>query len=186
MIAVSDVVLIVVTTVALGTGLYRWKNNVEQATQPAVPAETRMQSSASSANDSQATAIVRPQTTDADSSMVGNDDSATRQSQGSTATGAQGLESQTPNREQPAIVVLEQTSTKPINVADDTQTTASNSAVVDVGPYGTHTVEPGDSLSQIALEYNTSVRALQDINGIEGALITVGQEIRYPTTADGS
>jgi len=47
-------------------------------------------------------------------------------------------------------------------------------------PYLTHVVRSGDSLSEIASDYNTSVRELRELNGISGSTIYIGQEILYP------
>ncbi len=47
-------------------------------------------------------------------------------------------------------------------------------------PFLIHVVRSGDSLSEIAARYNTSVRALREANGISGSTIFIGQEILYP------
>ena len=67
----------------------------------------------------------------------------------------------------------------------DPQSVAPSAAVepvvvetVDV--YSTYTVRSGDSLSEIASRYNTTVNELQSINGINGSTIFIGQEIQYP------
>lgn len=45
----------------------------------------------------------------------------------------------------------------------------------------THVVRSGDSLSEIAAQYDTSVGELRSINGISGSTIFIGQEILYPS-----
>jgi len=45
---------------------------------------------------------------------------------------------------------------------------------------GTYTVRKGDTLSEIARKFGTSVQALRFQNGIEGDLIRVGQVIQLP------
>lgn len=45
---------------------------------------------------------------------------------------------------------------------------------------GSHRVVSGDSLSRLAQRYNTDTQTLQDINGISGSVIHVGDEILYP------
>lgn len=45
----------------------------------------------------------------------------------------------------------------------------------------THVVRSGDSLSEIAAQYDTSVGELRRINGISGSTIFIGQEILYPS-----
>ncbi len=48
---------------------------------------------------------------------------------------------------------------------------------------GTHIVRPGESLGKIAQRYNTTVAALQRINGIKNAgLIPVGKKLRIPAS----
>ncbi len=49
--------------------------------------------------------------------------------------------------------------------------------------YGRYTVVSGDYLSKIAQRYGTTVQTLQDVNNINGTLIEVGQEIRFPLPA---
>jgi hypothetical protein len=44
-----------------------------------------------------------------------------------------------------------------------------------------HIVAAGDTLYGISLQYNTSVEAIQQQNGLdEGAILNVGQELRIP------
>lgn len=51
----------------------------------------------------------------------------------------------------------------------------------------THTVKRGETLSGIAKQYNTTVKAIQDLNGIKNAnLINVGQVLKLPSTSSGS
>lgn len=45
---------------------------------------------------------------------------------------------------------------------------------------GIHRVESGDYLGKIAIRYGTDVQTLRRINGIDGSIILVGQEILYP------
>lgn len=47
-------------------------------------------------------------------------------------------------------------------------------------PFLIHVVRSGDSLSEIAVRYNTTVQALRDANAINGSTIFIGQEILYP------
>lgn len=53
--------------------------------------------------------------------------------------------------------------------------------VETVTPYATHVVRSGDSLSEIAVRYNTSINELRSLNGINGSTIFIGQEILYPS-----
>jgi len=60
------------------------------------------------------------------------------------------------------------------------ETVPVESTVETARPFLTHIVQSGDSLSEIASEYNTTVRELRDLNGISGSTIFIGQEILYP------
>ncbi len=53
--------------------------------------------------------------------------------------------------------------------------------------YVWYTVQPGDSLSKIALRYGTTVSALMSVNGLSNANhIYVGQQLKIPTESGGS
>lgn len=44
-----------------------------------------------------------------------------------------------------------------------------------------HIVQAGDSLFAIAIQYNTTVEAIEQQNGLQpGAILNVGQELRIP------
>lgn len=65
------------------------------------------------------------------------------------------------------------------------ESTASQTASNDPEPapapsVGVWVVKSGDTLSKIAREMGTTVKALQEKNNIEGALIRVGQELKRP------
>lgn len=62
-----------------------------------------------------------------------------------------------------------------INPGDNKSKTTSTSSA------STHKVVSGDTLSEIAVKYGTTVKALQDLNGIKNAsLIRVGQVLKIP------
>lgn len=46
--------------------------------------------------------------------------------------------------------------------------------------YLEYTVQPGDTLWAIAKKYNTTVRAIQSLNNLNGTLINIGQVLRIP------
>ena len=46
--------------------------------------------------------------------------------------------------------------------------------------YLEYTVQPGDTLWAIARKYNTTVRAIQSLNNLNGTLINIGQILRIP------
>ncbi len=64
--------------------------------------------------------------------------------------------------------------------------------VEDTGPideapqslYGTYRVRSGDYLGLIAQRFGTDVATLRELNGINGSIIQVGQQIRYPQVAN--
>ncbi|MDV0430191.1 LysM peptidoglycan-binding domain-containing protein [Lactiplantibacillus sp. DA1] len=61
-----------------------------------------------------------------------------------------------------------------------TKTTTTKSATKKAAVKGTYTVKAGDTLWALADQYNTSVHALQTLNGLSGDLIVVGQNIQVP------
>lgn len=64
----------------------------------------------------------------------------------------------------------------------------SNNAAPAPGAAGvTHTIAPGQTLSSVAQRYGTTIRAIQDANGItDPNLVVVGQELKIPSTSGGS
>ncbi|MFK7993848.1 MAG: LysM peptidoglycan-binding domain-containing protein [Granulosicoccus sp.] len=164
MIAVSDAVLVLVSAAALGTGLYRWQNNVDQAMLANAPATIPVE--VPSEPDSASNRQIAP------SNELSGTASSTTNVQGNVPVNSSQLTD--------VLVVEPAPTTTTINVADDAATAASNNAVVDAPPYGSYIVRSGDSLSLIAQRYATTVQRLQEINDIQGTLINVGQQIRYP------
>ncbi|MGX6426388.1 LysM peptidoglycan-binding domain-containing protein [Lactiplantibacillus argentoratensis] len=61
-----------------------------------------------------------------------------------------------------------------------TKTATTQSATKKAAAKGTYTVKAGDTLWALADRYNTSVHALQSLNGLSGDLIVVGQNIQVP------
>lgn len=61
-----------------------------------------------------------------------------------------------------------------------TKTATTKSATKKAATKGTYTVKAGDTLWALADRYNTSVHALQSLNGLSGDLIVVGQNIQVP------
>lgn len=61
-----------------------------------------------------------------------------------------------------------------------TKTATTKSATKKAATKGTYTVIAGDTLWALADKYNTSVHALQTLNGLSGDLIVVGQNIQVP------
>ncbi len=48
---------------------------------------------------------------------------------------------------------------------------------------GTHTVQPGDNLFRISLQFGTSIQAIQQANGLTSSIIYVGQVLTIPGTS---
>lgn len=186
MIAVSDAVLILVSAAVLGSGIYRWQNNVEQANL----ANSRPAATNPAGGQNNIAASIAAQSTETNSQTPTTNNSIvnTTVSTGTQVISATGTSGNVPadgstatiERTQENVVVADPAPTSTINVADDNATTANNNAIADVPPYGSYIVKSGDSLSLIAEQYGTTVSILQNVNGIAGSLITVGQELRYP------
>ncbi len=172
MIAVSDIVLIVVSAAVLATGLFRWQNNVEQAALAEFSGATanQAQQQPAVATNSQATR------------QVGEERQVPDLNGTATSNAVQGNVSQDAGQQQNVNtqVLVTEPQTTAINVADDSATATDNEAVRDLPPYGSYLVRSGDSLSLIARQYGTTVAVLQDINNLQGTLITVGQQLSYP------
>lgn len=48
-------------------------------------------------------------------------------------------------------------------------------------PTSVYVVQPGDTLLGVAIEFNTTVRALKEVNGLDSDLIVIGQSLLIPT-----
>lgn len=179
MIAVSDAVLILVSTAVLGSGLYRWQNNIDNAnlanSRPVATIPASAPNSVTASNAGQSS-----NTNSQISSANGTSTSTSAQVNASPIDAPVNASPTNIERTVENVVVVSPAPTATIDVSDDNATTASNNAIADVPPYGSYIVQSGDSLSLIAEQYGTTVSTLQEINGINGSLINVGQELRYP------
>lgn len=73
---------------------------------------------------------------------------------------------------------------KPIQIPAATAavTPASGGPVVDAGSgETTHTVKSGDTLSKLATEYHTTVKAIQSANNLKDTRIKVGDKLKIPS-----
>lgn len=118
-------------------------------------------------------------------SAIANNNSVTR----TTITSVTGVQTSTSNNAAtaPQVVVSSSGSGSggSINASKPVEPVVSvPSAVENRALYGTYTVVSGDYLSKIAQRYGTTVRTLQDINGISGSRIDVGQKLQYPLPAN--
>ncbi len=68
----------------------------------------------------------------------------------------------------------------PENIAPTAEATAAPGAQPASQPARTYTVQPGDTLAEIAARFDTTVDAIAQANGIEPNLIRPGQELKIP------
>lgn len=188
MIALSDLVILTVSGTLLAAGIYRWQSNLPQ--DAVAPATTIVQERNQ-----------RP--TSPDPALAGSRTPQSVESTGRTvsapSTIGQGTGVPTGNAALSSATGLPETSVQDsansgVSTASssgnaDTATQPSSSSSVDTasadtGLYGSYIVESGDSLSIIAEDHGTNVQTLQRINGIDGSLIFVGQELLYPLPAN--
>lgn len=150
MIAISDIVLLTVSSAVLAVALIR-------ANGPDTPA-TNYKPQASSESTVNAGTVTSGQSNDQSSlqtDQTGDQSAATSTTLNSTTA----------------------TDSTATTTSTDT-TTQSNQAVTPL--YATYTVQSGDSLSKIAAQFGTSVSELQALNDLSSTRILVGQELRYP------
>lgn len=169
MIAKTDLFILVVSASLLAAGIYRWQNNMAALT--------------SNAQQARATAVQAPTASQGGTSVVSaiaNNSSVTR----TTITTVTGVQTSTANNTAPApqlVASNSNSSTAPV-IIDPVVSALSTPETRAL--YGTYTVVSGDYLSKIAQRYGTTVRTLQDINGISGSRIDVGQKLQYPLPAN--
>ncbi|ASJ71493.1 LysM peptidoglycan-binding domain-containing protein [Granulosicoccus antarcticus] len=168
MIAKSDLVILAISATLLVAGIYRWQSNLSQPSGRSSVAESSRTDKPRTSNTNSLTA--KPTNTQANSSTppVTAIESPVQSNFGDTV----------------------QSTGQAVNTQNTSATSSANSAsletsnAVDTSLYGDYTVEPGDSLSRIAINYGTTVNTLRSINNISGSLINVGQNIRYPLPAN--
>lgn len=185
MIAVSDAVLLVVSAALLATGLYRWQNNLDEARQPS---PTSQSSSALSGSNSSGTAnnangqssANTSSTTEQTTSSTGANSAPNTQSTDTQTNQTAGSASRESGSDTTRIVDVQPVETTSVNINGSGTATLDTTTASDPTSFSTYTVVPGDSLSQIAERFGTSVIVLQELNGIDGSLIRVGQQIRFP------
>lgn len=172
MIAKTDLFILVVSSSLLAAGVYRWQSNLSLM--------------ANTAQQARNTTIQAPAINQGSTSVVSaiaNNNSVTR----TTITSVTGVQTSTSNNAAtaPQVVVSSSGSGGSINASKPVEPVVSAPSAVENRPlYGTYTVVSGDYLSKIAQRYGTTVRTLQDINGISGSRIDVGQKLQYPLPAN--
>lgn len=162
MIAKSDLFILLVSASLLASGIYRWQSNLSQP----------------SAREQQATHQQAGPASAVSAAKVITRSGAASQTAISSVTSVQTSTPVTVNAP-PAVshVVIN----KP---GDSTTSSGSNTSDAGTAPLGSYIVVSGDYLSKIAQRYDTTVQTLQEINNINGTLIEIGQEIRYPLPAN--
>ena len=159
MVAVSDAVLVLVSVTVLGAGLLRWQNNVDQA----------ISARQVQVNSARVNQQPLPASVPAEQNIL----VAQREPITSANTFAAEQASYNPQVDQ-------------TNGTDGGLAVPANgdNATANAPSYGDYYVQSGDSLSEIAEQYNTSVSQLQQINNLNGTVIQIGQQIQYPLPAN--
>jgi len=149
-ISTSDIVILVVASGALATGIYRWHENTQDVSAITIPANSRV--------------VVEPLNNSAKSVLSGEN----------TLSAASSNEPTTANSNQ----VVVQTLPEPTPVAS--VVLSADGLPSESTALGSHQVRTGDYLGKIANRYGTDVQTLRDLNNIRGTVIHIGQEILYP------
>ena len=201
MIALSDAVLIMISVAALGAGFANWQNNIEHrqrlenSTQ--APEQTVLEQVPARQNTGTEQRVAIPAKSDATASnsaqtpeqteleqVPARQNTGTEQSVAIPTISAATDTNDVAERNNAQILVTQPTSDAPATLATPTNidngTLNNRPEKIEVLRYGSHIVQPGDTLSQIAEQHGTSVGILQQINNIDGSLIVIGQTLNYP------
>ena len=201
MIAKSDLIILLASTLALAAGVYRWQQNVAAPTLAAAPTSTRVTDPVSPAPAEDAVAgrlSPSEETTGADEpsgstgsvivrrvSPEGSDPAAPAPSTSTDVPAPEGSNGGDTvlRTEGSAAGRVDMPLPSPENEsgADDGALAANTE---ERALYGTHRVSSGDYLGKLAERYNTSIGVLQSINDLDGTVIRVGDELRYPLPAN--
>ena len=174
MIAKSDLFILVVSASLLAVGIYRWQNNLS------VMAANAAKQTQQAITTSNTTAV----------GAVSNAPAAaptTISTVSSVQTSAATVQTNVSNVQAPVLVNTPQTTSNVVvNAAGELTTNAAVTNIVENNRplFGSHIAISGDYLSKIAQQYGTTVQTLQQINNLNGTLIEVGQEIKYPLPAN--
>lgn len=156
MISKSDIVILVLASSALAASVYRWHQNTQDVSAITIPASGRMVAEPVDPAASSSNTVTVSTNTPGSENTITEDPAIAN-------TGNQVIVQTIPNPEPVTEIVV--------------TTTAEQNSSLSVG---THVVRSGDYLGRIAQQYGTDVQTLQDLNGITGTVIQVGQEILYP------
>lgn len=187
MIAKSDLIILVVSAGALAVGVYRWQQNLTQPPLATTNVRVIVGEPAGTAPDGTAPVAARPPS--GATSPAADEASAPpvvrRLPADETGTAGSNV-ARDPGESTvsvtPGNAATAGTETPPAGPA--VETTASTAGEGGEALYGVYLVSSGDYLGLIAERFGTSVSTLRSINGIEGSMIRIGQEIRYPLPAN--
>ena len=168
MISKSDLLILIVASSALAVGIYRWHTNTQDVSAITIPANSRFAVVDPAVVDP---AVVNP--VEPVSSSQQSSDTMLGQTGDSTSLNAQSGDD---NLNNDPVVVQTITESAPVQ-GIVVESTAATSAAQSVG---VHQVQTGDYLGKIALQYDTDVQTLRDLNGLTGTIIHVGEDILYP------
>ena len=174
----SDLVILLVSATLLGVGIIRWQNNLSP-----VPA-LATQGISPGAQTNPAPQVPGAVPTAAQSTINDNSRSLTGSAAGSGTQIATGTLENSVVGNVAATTSTQNSPAGESQSSNQTPTVAATSGTQSESLYGTYVVRPGDSLSQIAINYGTTVDTLRSINNISGSLINVNQEILYPLPAN--
>ena len=152
MIAKSDLIILVVSSTLLGIAVFRWDQNTRNVDTSTVLANTRVVAPTAGTNSENSGSTTVSVTADQNTQ-------------------------QAPTSEQ----TVSQNDEAPVSVNEPVAVVAEEPETVETATtFLVHVVRSGDSLSEIAVEYDSSIRELQQLNNITGTQINIGQEILYP------
>lgn len=150
MISTSDIVILVVASGALATGIYRWHENTQDVSAITIPANSRV--------------VVEPL----------NNTPAPALTSENTLTAANTNDTTGANVNQVIVQTLPEATPVASVVVEAPELPTISTSV------GSHRVRSGDYLGKIANQYGTDVQTLRELNNISGSIIQIGQEILYP------
>lgn len=157
-IAKSDIIILSVTSLALLFGVARWQMGTRYVETITIPASARV---------AQPVPLRGTENPDRGSAA-----------QVSAAPGSAALPAARPISQTGSASAIGSDPAAAINGVDATASVAAAAAPDPV--FGIHRVRSGQSLSKLAVQYGTTVQTLQQLNGISGTTIFIGQELRYP------
>ena len=196
MIAKSDLIILVVSASALAVGVFRWQQNTAAPEIVMIPASSRTVVEAPldpNANAAAERTVAGAPLERDEAAAAGADDTLVVRrlppagDGGNAPDGADEASAGTaPGGERRATDgnTVTDGGVRPADRPAGDEALATRDAAAGEALYGRYRVRSGDYLGRIAERFGTSVSTLRSINGIEGNLILVDQELRYPLPAN--